>query len=334
MPATQTSFQHILINRIDAMGDVILTLPACIYLKSLFPNVTISIIARTYTQPIVDCCPAIDHFINYDEFRELPEREQVDFLKQKNIDVIVHAFPNRKIAVAARKANIKIRIGTTSKNFHFFTCNKLIRLSRRNSDLHEAQQNIFLLKPLGVDHVPTIGTIANYYTRDNFRQKHELPGRLKKHLDKDKFNLILHTKSNGNGREWDMDNFTKLIAQLPPDKFHIIITGSAKEHELFKTWIPKLEAPVTDLSGQMTLDELISFVCSADGLLASGTGPLHLGAASGIHTLGLFPITRSVNATRWAPLGIKAEHIESDSDDLSSITEDMVLKRIMNWLKN
>jgi len=50
--------------------------------------------------------------------------------------------------------------------------------------------------------------------------------------------------------------------------------------------------------------------------------------------LGLFPITRSVNATRWAPLGIKAEHIESNSDDLSSITEDMVLKRIMNWLKN
>jgi ADP-heptose:LPS heptosyltransferase len=332
MSIINNSIRHIVINRIDAMGDVILTLPTCIYLKSLFPGITISFLARSYTEPIIKCCTAIDHFINYDELKVLPENEQVAFLKEKNIDAIVHTFPNRQIATLSRKAGIPVRIGSTSKNYNFFTCNKLVRLSRRNSDLHEAQQNIYLLRPVGVNHIPTIGSIAYSY-EGVFKPRIELPAHLRELLSTDKFNLIIHSKSNGHGAEWDLDNFTKLMWELPQDKFNLFITGSEKEHELFKTWIPRLPPHITDLSGKMSMDELITFVFNADGLLASGTGPLHLAAASGIHTLGLFPITRSINAGRWAPLGRRAEHIESNSGDLSSITVAMVEKRITAWLK-
>jgi len=333
MSIINNSIRHIVINRIDAMGDVILTLPTCIYLKSLFPGITISFLARSYTEPIIKCCTAIDHFINYDELKMLPQSRQVAFLKEKNIDAIVHTFNNKPIAILARQAGIKIRIGSTSKLYNLFNCNKLVKLSRKNSAMHEAQQNIYLLKPLGITHVPTLGTISKMY-RGNFRPVHQLSAALNKFLDPEKFNLIIHPKSNGHGREWDMENFTALIKKLPADKFNILISGSEKEHELFKTWIPALPNHVIDLSGKMKLDELISIVFKADGLLASGTGPLHLAAASGIHTLGLFPLTRSVNATRWAPVGRKAEHIESDGDDLSSITTDIVYDHITGWLSN
>jgi len=333
MSIINNSIQHIVINRIDAMGDVILTLPTCIYLKSISPGLTISFLARSYTEPIIKCCSAIDHFINYDELKVLPKREQIDFLKAKKIDAIVHTFNNKPIAILARQAGIKIRIGSTSKLYNLLNCNKLIKLSRKNSTMHEAQQNIFLLRPLGITHVPTLGTISKMY-QGNFKPVHPLPAGLNNYLVPSKFNLIIHPKSNGHGREWDMDNFTALIKKLPTDKFNILISGSAKEHELFKTWIPVLPANVIDMSGKMNMDELICFVFKADGLLASGTGPLHLAAASGIHTLGLFPLTRSVNATRWAPVGRKAEHIESNGDDLSSITPDIVYDHIIGWLKN
>ena len=211
-------------------------------------------------------------------------------------------------------------------------CNKLVKLSRKNSLLHEAQQNIFILKPLGITQVPDLSAIANAY-QEWFKPKHPLADNLNQYLSEDKFNLIIHPKSNGHGREWDMDSFAGLTKKLPSAYFNIIITGSEKEHELFKTWIPSLPDHVTDLSGKMTVDELISFVNASDGLLASGTGPLHLAAALGIHTLGLFPITRSVNAMRWAPVGKKAEYIESNGDDLSTITVDTVYNRIIKWTK-
>lgn len=327
----ENNIRHVVVSRIDAIGDAVLTLPTCIYLRLLYPDLAITFLGRSYTEPVIKACPAINHFINFDEFKTLGYMEQVEFLKGKNIDAFVHEFPNRMLARAVKKAAVPVRIGTTSKNYHFFTCNKLIRLSRRNSDLHEAQQNIYLLRGIGVEHVPTIGTISNYYKKW-YKPATALPSTISSQLKKDKFNLIIHPKSNGHGREWEMNRFASLIHKLPEDKFRIFITGSEKEHELFKTWMPKLPAHVIDMSGKMPVTELLSFIYQADGLLASGTGPLHLAAASGIYTLGLFPISRSINAARWAPLGKKAEHIESDSDNLDSITVDMVYDEIVAWV--
>lgn len=333
MPVTiNKEIKHILISRIDAIGDVVLQLPTCIYLKQLNPNVTISFLGRSYTKPIVEACKAIDHFINYDEIKPLSTNEIAAIFKEKAIDAVVHEFPKSQIAEAAKKAGIKIRIGATSKIHHLLNCNKLIKLNRATSNMHEAQQDIYMCMPLGVTHIPTIGTISRYY-KDHFKPTIELPASFKDQLKNDKFNLIIHSKSGGNGREWDMDNFTALIKRLPEDKFRVFITGSEKEHQLFKTWIPQLPSHVIDLSGKMSLDQFIAFIYHADGLLASGTGPLHIAAASGIYTLGLFPISPSINATRWAPLGVKAGHIESDSDNLSSISVDMVKEKIDNWLQ-
>lgn len=331
MSVPTSNIKHVVINRVDAMGDVILTLPACIYLKTLFPQLIITFLGRSYTKAIIECCTAIDHFINFDELKLLPEQEQVNALREKNIDAIVHIFSHKPTAVLARKAGIKLRIGSSSKPYNWFNCNKLIKLSRKNSLLHEAQLNIYLLKELGITTIPSLPELAALY-HDNFKPHAKLSKPLTDFIDSNRFNLIIHPKSNGSGREWEMDNFTKLIWQLPADKFNILITGSQKEHELFKTWLPQLPGHVTDMSGKMQMDELISFVFACDGLLASGTGPLHLAAAAGIHTLGLFPATRSINAMRWGPVGVKAEYMESDGDDLSSITVDMVCNRINEWL--
>ena len=326
------NIQHILISRIDAVGDVVLTLPTCIYLKQLIPKVTISFLGKTYTKAVVDACLAVDHFINHDELELMNEQEQIEHVKSKNIDVIVHAFINTKIAKLAKQAGIPIRIGITSKNSHFLYCNRLIRLSRRKSFLHEAQRPIFLLRAIGIDYVPTMGTLA-YNFRDHFKPVTPLPERISKKLSPDKFNLIIHPKSNGSGREWDMDNFKALTERLPAEKYNIMITGSPKEQVIMKDWMKTLPSHVIDLSGQMSLAELITFIFKADGLLASGTGPLHIAAATGIHTLGLFPLSWAMNAIQWAPLGRKGQHIESDSDDLSSISVKMVVKAVEEWVK-
>jgi ADP-heptose:LPS heptosyltransferase len=56
----------------------------------------------------------------------------------------------------------------------------------------------------------------------------------------------------------------------------------------------------------MNLDELISFIASADGLIANSTGPLHLAAALGKDALGIYPPMRPIHPGRWAPVGPKA----------------------------
>ncbi|QEC76389.1 glycosyltransferase family 9 protein [Mucilaginibacter ginsenosidivorax] len=325
----KSKIQHILISRTDAIGDVVLTLPMAAYIKELLPGVVVSFLGRTYTQPVINTCAAVDIFINYDEIKKLSQAEQVSYLKDKKIDAIIHVFPNKHVAQIARAAGIKLRIGTTNRVFHWFTCNKLVKLSRKKSDLHEAQLNLILLKPLGLAAVPSLQDIIEHI---GFESRALFPPELAGKLSGDKFNLIIHPKSHGSGMEWGLDNYGKLIDKLPSDIFNIIITGSDKEKILLADWIATLPATVVDMTGKMSLPQLISLISQADGLIASGTGPLHIAAMAGINTLGLFPSVRPIHPGRWAPLGKKAGFMESGTDNLLPLSVNLVAEKITSWL--
>ncbi|WP_448702185.1 glycosyltransferase family 9 protein [Mucilaginibacter sp. AW1-3] len=321
--------QHILISRTDAIGDVVLTLPMCGYLKSIYPDVKISFLGRTYTQPIINTCAAVDTFINYDELKTLPLTEQTAVLKSKHIDVIIHVYPRKEIAALAKTAGIKLRIGTTNRVFHWVSCNKLVKLSRKNSPLHEAQLNIVLLQGLGIKQIPEIAQLPGYY---NLKPPGDLPADLLELLDKKRFNLIIHPKSHGSGKEWSLQRFAELIALLPPEKFKLFISGSEKEKAVLKDWITTLPDTVTDITGKMPLNQFIKFIAAANGLLAASTGPMHIAAETGIHTLGLFPTLPSIHARRWGPIGKQAEFIQTTGGDLDAITAADVYHKITAWL--
>jgi ADP-heptose:LPS heptosyltransferase len=298
------TLKHIIISRTDGIGDVVLTLPLCGVLKKHFPDTRISFLGANYTKPVIECCVHIDAFISYDTFKT--DTDKTIFLKALNADAIVHVFPRKTIAQAAKDAGIPIRIGTSHRVYNWLTCNKRVSVGRKNSDLHEAQLNLKLLKPLGIsaDYQPQ--QLAAFY---GFESIQPLPNHFEALLDKNKFNLILHPKSNGSAREWGLGNFEKLIALLPPENFKVFISGSKTEKDLLQDLIKKLPANAVDVSGQMSLTEFIAFIHACDGLVAASTGPLHIAAAAGIHALGLFAPIRPVHPGRWAPVGKQAEFV-------------------------
>ncbi|MDQ6812910.1 MAG: hypothetical protein M3040_04110 [Bacteroidota bacterium] len=126
-------------------------------------------------------------------------------------------------------------------------------------------------------------------------------------IDKSKYNLILHPKSQGNGREWGLDNFIRLIQLLDVQKFKIFISGVEKERVLLTPIFEACKDRVTDITGMMNLTEFISFIASCDGLVASGTGPIHLAAALGKDAFGIYPPIKPIHPGRWAPLGANAK---------------------------
>lgn len=290
---------NIIISRTDSIGDVVLTLPMATVLKEYFPAVKIGFIGRPYTRPVIEACQYIDEYI---------DRE--DFLNKKvtvcgnRPDTIIHVFPDVKIAVKARRLGIPLRIGTTNRVYHWGTCNKLVKLSRRKSYLNEAQLNLKLLQPLGYNTDLSLQQIGSLF---GMKRLQPLPERLSALLDTGKFNLILHPKSQGSAREWGLDNFIELINLLDKNVYHIFISGTTKEGQLLHPLFEKAGNWVTDITGQMNLDEFISFIARADGLVANSTGPLHIAAALGKYALGIYPPIRPIHPGRWAPLGPKAK---------------------------
>jgi len=297
------SYNKIIISRTDGIGDVVLALPMAGVLKELFPNCKIIFLGRTYTKPIIDCCENIDQFIAWDEIIKLDEQKAINEFKKLEADVILHVFPRKSIAELAKKARIPLRIGTSSRHYHWNTCNRLIRLSRRRSIFHEAQLNLKILVSLGAKKKFGLDEIPRYY---GFSKVKPLNEKFKNLIDKNKFNLLIHPCSKGSAREWGIRNYKRFIEILPKDKFKIFVSGTDEESIMTRTELVDNFPEIVDLTGKQTLDEMISFIAQIDGVLAASTGPLHIAAALGKHAIGLYAPMRPIHPGRWAPLGKKA----------------------------
>ena len=296
----QFSHAHFLICRTDNIGDVVLTLPLAGFLKQRYPDCRISFLCRTYAEAVVRQCIFVD-FVICEESLSDPVAQ----LKVGGYHCVIFAYPQRKLARAAKQAGIARRVGSSHRLYHWLYCNHLAHFSRVRSNLHEAQLNFSLLKPLGLTHTPSPAEIMTFY---GLRTDQAKPP----DLDPARFHLILHPKSNGNGREWPLSHYIELARQLQATKqIQIWLTGSAAEASLLAQAAPQLLAlpNVRSVAGQMSLAELTQWIGHCDGLIASGTGPLHLAAALGRSALGLFPPLKPIDPARWGALGIRAENL-------------------------
>lgn len=295
--------ERIIISRTDSIGDVVLTLPVAAVLKKHFPNAYIIFLGRSYTRSVIEACENIDEFADWDELEKLPDHEAVEKLKLFRADVFIHVFPRRRLAQLAKKAKIKLRIGASGRIYHWFTCNGIVRMSRRKSDLHEAQLNIQLLRGLKIDDIPSLTSIPDMY---GLREPDST--RVNQYIEKEKFNLILHPGSRGSAREWGIENFQDLVNLLPQNRYKLFVTGTKQEGESLRSFL-NANSNVTDLTGKFDLRSLIAFINVADGIVAASTGPLHIAAALGKKAIGLYAPMRPIHPGRWRPVGKDAHFL-------------------------
>ena len=274
-------------------------------IKKNYPGCKIYFLGRSYTKQVIALSEFVDEFIDFDEIEKLSKEEQIAFLKKYSADVFVHVFPKKEIAHLAKSAGIPLRVGTTNRLYHWLTCNKKIKLSRKNSNLHESQLNLKLLDFLGIETGIDLKEIQRFY---GFTKTPELNEEFKLLIDKTKYNVILHPKSKGSAREWGLDNFEKLVSLLPVEKYKIFVSGTEKDGKLMKDLLEK-NPTIIDLTGKFSLQQLIAFINSADALVAASTGPLHIAAALNKKAIGLFSPMRPIHPGRWMPLGKDAHYL-------------------------
>jgi ADP-heptose:LPS heptosyltransferase len=325
------------VSRTDRIGDVVLTLPLCAMLKARL-DADVVFLGSGYTVPVLEASDAVDRIVDWDAIPPHP-RARRDAIAAIEADVVLHAFPRREIADAARAAGIPRRIGTSHRWYHWLTCNALEHFSRRRSDLHEAQLNVRLARRL-LGEPPPLDVLRRHV---GLVPRVALPADVETMLDRSRVNVVLHPKSRGSGREWPLDRWRALAESLDPATHRVIVSGSEAERGILGDWLRALPPHVVDLTGRLSLRELVALLAHADGMVAAGTGPLHVAAGTGIHALGLFPPTPPIHPGRWAPLGPRAEWLTASApcascaagrDDCTcmlGISVASVLERVRRW---
>lgn len=293
----------ILISRTDSIGDVVLTLPLCAFIKKHSPQTKIVFLGAKYTVPILDACPAIDEVWDWKELEAKEEKVRSEFLQAAQLDAVLHVFPRKEIAKWTKTAKIPLRIGTSHRSFHLFTCNKRVSFTRKNAQESEAQLNFHLLRPFGLKILPTLSELNQEAVIERPKIDLPLPLATKK-------KVVLHAKSQGSAVEWPLEKYTELTHRLIASGYTVYWTGTEKEGEQIRSAIP-IDENCVDTTGKLTLTELMVLISEMDALVACSTGPLHIAGALGTKAIGLFSPRRPIHPGRWQPLGVKSRTITS-----------------------
>jgi len=114
---------------------------------------------------------------------------------------------------------------------------------------------------------------------------------------------------SGKARMWPTQCFAELGDYLVQQhKAAVLIVGSANEKDLASEVISKMDekAHAVNLAGKLSLPELFAFLENIDLFIGNDSGPIHIAAAQGTPTIGLFGPNLP---SRFGPYGKKCAGI-------------------------
>jgi len=120
--------------------------------------------------------------------------------------------------------------------------------------------------------------------------------------------VCLHPGSTKTYKQWGLDKFAQLADQLIEVGYCCVFIGAGKiDRESIATITELMQHTAINSCDRLTLPELVRLLHRADDYIGNDSGPMHLAAAIGSHTIGLFGPTDEV---RWSPMGRHAQVVK------------------------
>lgn len=105
----------------------------------------------------------------------------------------------------------------------------------------------------------------------------------------------LHPGASDPRRRWPAERFAEVADALAADGYEVLVTGTAGERELVDQVVAASRAPIRALAGELSLSGLIGLYRECQVVVSNDTGPVHLAAALGTPTVGIFWVGNMIN---------------------------------------
>ncbi len=301
----------VLLIRMDKIGDLVLSLNTD--QAEILKNQSCFWFVSKGLGPIVRHAEPHREFQEYSKKFSFSEFKRMyrslKILRPKTL-LILHA-PGW-VSLCCFLAGIPQRLGRLSKWHSYLFFNKGRRQSRSQSRMHESDYNLDLLKAL--DTKLQINSLAplklSHPSASETLLKHGLTPRSY---------IVIHPGMMGSALNWPQSNYIQLIQHLQK-KHKILITGTPADEIYLGQIRGALKDPqnVTWAIGVFSLDELIAVLQEASLVIAPSTGVLHLAAASGAPSLGLYSPRILESVVRWGPKGQRVSTLSAEGEKLIS----------------
>lgn len=327
--------QRIIITRTDRLGDVILTLPLISEVKKIFNNAKVSFFVKNYTKELLTGYDGIDEIITEEDAVSFSDK--YNLFKKKDPDLVINVKPEFDLALIFFLLGTKYRIGTGYR-WYSFLYNCKVYQHRKTSDKHESDLNLNLINTFSHG----VSTDKKFYFHYSGEEELELNNKLEKFKlnTEDKF-IILHPGSGGSAKDLPAEKFSEFI-NIFSEEFsdhRIVLTGleneSALTNKIINNSAGNYTGRITDLTGKLSLRELMILTDHSDLFVSNSTGPIHIAGALNKKIIGFYPNEKHMSEMRWGPLGDNNIIMKpgDNSDDMNIIRAEDILKAAKQLMK-
>lgn len=288
---------HVLVARLDNVGDVVLTGPA---VRAVAAGATaVTFLCRPSSRAAAEMLPGVDRVLTFEApwvpvdpapLEPAAVRALVDQVcdLKPDVGIIFTSFHQSPLPLALllRMAGVA-RLGAVSVDYpgSLLDVRHLVP-----DDVHEVERNLALAAAMGY-RLPERGDARLAVRRD--------PGAVPPGLP-DRPYVVVHPGATVPARTWSAAAYQELVARLVRRGWPVVVTGSAPERELCAR--VRGHTGAVDLAGRTGLPGLVEVLAGAAATVVGNTGPAHLAAAVGTPVVSLFAPT--VPAVRWHPWGV------------------------------
>lgn len=298
MIAELTDARSILLIKLRAVGDVVLSTVVLKNLKEALPEAKIDVLTEPAGAGVLEGNPFLAQTVVYDR-RRMSGPGLIRLIRSRRYDAVIDLFCNPRTALVTRLSGARVRVGYRFRG-RTYAYNTVVE--PRGGVVHNTQFNLDALERIGVPIVD--------------RSLHIVPGE----PDEEKAGGILAEHRGrrivainpGGGwtvKRWPLDRFARLadmlIDELGVDILLLWGPGEGEEIEHLRRRMKHrpLVPPATKLL------ELAAILKRCWFMVSNDSGPMHIGAAMGIPVVGIFGPT---NPLLQGPFGHQHQTVRNE----------------------
>ncbi len=277
----------ILILKPSSLGDVVQALPVLRLIKLHWPESEVYWWIDTNLAPLLEGDPDLAGLVHFHRRRwaappHWPEIVRtVRWLRRQHFDIVIDLQSLMRTGVFAWLANSKLAVGLDearegARGFYDIIVNRPSRMT------HAVDWYLRVPPALGVpvhrnfDWIPS-RTAAAQAIREKWK------------ADQSRW-IVLQPGARWLNKRWPAEHFAELVTLLAKEyrEARFAILGGQEDRPLGEVIARTGGERCLDLTGKLSLSEMIEWIRLGDLMVTNDTGPMHVAAAMGKRVVGLF----------------------------------------------
>ncbi len=302
---------RVLVWKLSALGDVILSTPTLRAIRQQFPQGHISLVVGRAAYEVVARCPYIDELLIYDPKRkDRGMSRQFSFitrLRQRAFDLSIDLQNSRRTHLITWLSGVSVRIGYRRKCG--WLLNRGVRLPR--VPLAPVAHQHYLLRQAGL--CPAGEQLELWPSALDEERAAALLSQVMTPSSGGERRLLVGVHPGGSGRwqtkRWDLERWASVCDALAQQGAQVVVVGGPEERALGAELTRLANRPPLVVIGETTLMELACIIKRCQLFLAHDSSSLHVAAAVGTPAIALFGPT---DPRRHLPPNFKGQVMKKD----------------------